>query len=156
MAALPPEHRALIGAGVLASRWYPVEAFVSLAEVAQRLFAPADPGFYRESGRHNAEYGLSGVHRVMLRDGGPLNVLKGSEALWVESCDAGRVDVKPQGEHRAVLRVHGVSVALLLCERTTGYSERAVELAGGRDVAVRKTRCSLRDDPHCEWEISWS
>lgn len=156
LSAMPVEHRRAIEAGVLASSWYSVATFVSLAEIAKRILGPQDPHFYRESGRHDAEYGLSGVHRVMLRDGGPLKVLEGAQALWRQVADQGRLEVVSTGSGSANLRTYDCAVSALFCDRTTGYCQRAAELAGGKEVRIRKTLCSLNDDPRCEWEICWS
>ncbi|HLA77191.1 MAG TPA: DUF2378 family protein [Vicinamibacteria bacterium] len=154
--AMPVEHRKAIEAGVLASGWYSVATFVCLADVAKRVLGSRDPHFHQAFGRHDAEYGLSGVHRVMLREGGPLRVLEGAQTLWSHGVDQGRLEVVSTGAGSARLHTYDCAVSTILCDRMTGYCQRAAELAGGQDVRIRKDRCALDGHPRCEWEIRWS
>ncbi len=153
--AMPVEQRRSIEGGVLASSWYPASTFLSLAETAKRILGSEDPHFYRDFGRHDAEYGLSGVHRVTLRDGGPLRVLEGTQALWTQAVDQGRLEVISSEPGSASLRTYDCALSTILCDRLTGYCQRAAELAGGQEVRIQKIHCSLNGHPRCEWEIRW-
>lgn len=132
-----------------------MDTLVRLAETAKRILAPGDAGFFRRSGRHNAEVGLTGPHKAMLRPGGPVKLLETGTVLWRQFCDRGTMEVEAEGPSQAVMRVRGFKASKVLCERTTGYCERAVELAGGREVQVRKALCANDGDGLCEWRITW-
>ena len=81
------------------------------------------------------------------------NMLKKSKDAYNEAYSFGEVEMKFK-PHLATATMKGVSEAPENCEGWMGALEALLELthAKGR---VTKTKCQLKGDPHCEYEIIW-
>ncbi len=139
---------------VLASAFYPVEELESLARLARAHFG-ADESFYERSGAHNAVFGLGGVHKALLARPTPLDFLRAAERSWSQFMDEGGMDATVVGDGKVRLRFEGIRGSEVRCARATGFLHRSLELAGAKALVVRKTSCTLRANPFCEWQIVW-
>lgn len=139
---------------VLASAFYAIEELDALAAKARGFFQ-ADAAFFERSGAHNATFGLSGVHQSLLVRPTPLDFLKAAERAWPQFVDAGNVSADVVGEGKVRLKIEGIPGSEVFCARETGFLKRALELAGAKQLAVNKVRCTRGGDLWCEWQVTW-
>ena len=79
-------------------------------------------------------------------------VMKAKEA-YEESYDQGKVDIKIE-DYKAIATMKDVSEIPENCEGWIGALEALLELTHTKGN-VLKTKCQLKGDPHCEYEVTW-
>ena len=79
-------------------------------------------------------------------------IMKAEEA-YLESYDQGTVEME-RGDHKAIAIMKDVSVIPENCEGWIGALEALLELTHSKGT-VLKTKCQLKGNPHCEYEITW-
>ena len=151
-----PELRAAIEAGIEKARWYPVEQFLELNVLLDRLFGRGDLGLVQSLGRHGADANLTTIYRLFYKVGTTQWILSRAVRLWSAHYDSGFMEVVTQGARAAILRIHGFAQPHRAhCLSVLGWCERSIELSGGRRVSAEETRCRTRGDELCQIEASW-
>lgn len=135
--SLEPAHRAVWQGTLLVSGVYPFAAFKAMV---QALAAETGTVARDETARMYefiAERSLSTVHRIFLRIASPAFVLRNYPMLWKRYFNTGTVRVPEASTGRAKLVFELPEIFLdWLPPACLGYSRKAVEMAGGRDVEL--------------------
>lgn len=157
LARLSPPDRALVEGRILAASFFPLDLNQRLDEAIAHAVNPLDPsGVYRELGRASAEKNLAKIHQIFLREKTPHAVLEGFPAVRATYYTDGAAHYARTGETSGSLSVEGASYhSQADCESTAGYFERALELAGAKDVKVTLALCRGRGDRRCELACVW-
>lgn len=149
--------RGVLGEGAVMSRWYPFEQFVELNRVIDEAFGKGDLGLIRTLGRHGADANLTTIYRLFFKIGTVKWIMARAARLWGMHYDAGRLLVRQAPGKEVVLRVDDFDTPHRIhCLSVHGWAERAVELSGGRDVALDELSCRARGDESCTFRISWT
>jgi len=143
---------------LLPSSWYPLQVLRSLeaAIVATLHYASRDELFL-DMGRATATANLTGAgsQRAYVRENDPQFLLRHSPHVYASAHTSGTRSYERTGEHSAVLRTTRPDAQREDCLTTVGWLERAIEIAGGRDVQVLETSCSALGAPCCEYRCEW-
>ena len=139
---------------ILASAFYEQTELDAIAVQAKKHFS-GDASFFERSGVHNAVVGLNGVYKALLARPNPLDFLRAAERAWSQFADSGTITLELVDEGRTILRLEGLPVSDVQCERQTGFLRKAIEMAGGKKSIVKKQKCTRSRDLCCEWAISW-
>lgn len=153
LAAASDAVRSAFSGPVRESSWTPLDAIVAYMVTAQRLLAPADPGFHRRMGRFSG--GLSRVVGGFL----PMVVdrttaIRMAGTLFRSFYDRGRVEVIAAGPESALVRLHDFPAEKAHCERFCG----ALEALIGSDtfpLVMQERRCAADGHECCEMSASW-
>jgi hypothetical protein len=151
--ALPEAHRAAFTSPVRDAVWRPLGDLAAYAGTARRLLAPDDPKFYERlgfrAGRVEREQG--GFH-PMVADAPTAIRLAG--VIWRSLYDAGRMELIPDGESRALARIHDFPTSPALCQANCAALSG---LLGSEERPVRSEQvaCVLDGAAWCEYRISW-
>jgi hypothetical protein len=137
LAALPPAAARVWGEPMLVTNVYPFQTFkdllVSLEQVVHAIPEQETTRMYE----HIADRSLTTVHKFFLRFADPSFVIKRYPLLWQRFFLAGKVEVPTAGKGHASLEFELPEIFLdWLRPACTGYSKRAVELAGGSDFRL--------------------
>jgi hypothetical protein len=153
---LPTATRAIFGQKVLASAWYPYEAYADLLEVlAGRTHESA--AHLRELGRWLAMQDAGTTFKVVALFASVETMLQRASLFWARHCDTGTfetIDVQ-KGSGAGVLRDFP-DVSPLHCTLMTGWIEGMGEAAGATKATVEKVRCVHRGDTWCEYRGVWA
>lgn len=156
---LTPAHRAVWELPLLPIGTYDFEAFKALAAAAAAERGATSDADLAAMYEYIADRSLSTLYKVFFRLANPAFVVANFPKLWDRFFTAGRVQV-PLAEHeRARLHFTVPDVFLdWLTPACLGYATRAVELAGGRSVAVRHGDRKRRPDGlwDIEYEVTWA
>ena len=79
-------------------------------------------------------------------------MMKAKDA-YLESYDQGKVEMEI-GDHKAIATMKDVSEIPENCEGWIGAMEALLELTHSKGQVI-KTKCQLKGDPHCEYEVTW-
>jgi hypothetical protein len=119
-------------------------------------FHNRDPKGAWEVGRFSADFGLSGVYKVMVRLGSPESLARRAAQVlptYYTPCAMECVEAAPG---KAVLRVTDFSeMNVYLENRLGGYMERAVEISGGKEVRSSVNASMTKGSPFTEYSYSW-
>jgi predicted hydrocarbon binding protein len=156
--ALSPEARTMVGGEILVSSWYPLQAAIETLVTIDRLLGNGDLALCEEMGRYTARTALSGgVQQSFARENDPAFVIKISPIIWSQYYDSGRLTTASAGPGAAVIRLEDFEEPhQAICRSMQGWLQQANEIWGGRSVEVIETRCRTREDPCCEFLISWT
>ncbi|MEO8359095.1 MAG: hypothetical protein ABI672_03615 [Vicinamibacteria bacterium] len=154
IATLDPDLRRRCEGLVLASAFYPYADLETLAQRARTHFE-GSADFFVRSGAFNADFGLSGVYAALLARPTPFDFLKAVERAWGQFSDTGSATVEMVSDGKAKVRIEGLTISPVLCDRQTGYLTRSLSLAGAKELKVKKGLCVQKGDKACEWTVSW-
>ncbi len=156
IASLPPELRALLEDPPLAFSW------VSLARMRELDRHIIDKVFggrlspMRSLHAEMAENDMNMAYKVLFKFGSPTFILSKVDIAYRHYFRPGGVDILELEEGRGVGRLRDVTLPQYMCsEGLSGWTRAAVELSGGKNVAVLHTSCKHQGDADCLWELSW-
>jgi|YNPNPStandDraft_1061719.scaffolds.fasta_scaffold00617_11 hypothetical protein len=133
--------------------WYPVAAFCVVLEGMEKALGSGFGEIARESGRYSAEKAAQGPHRLLFFFASPIFIVKRTNALWGFYHDFGKIVVSSDGANAARFSLIGCpALPEIYRHNIAGWVERALELAGGRDVRVE---ILPREDDVLPFRASW-
>jgi uncharacterized protein (TIGR02265 family) len=145
---------------ILPSSWYPADLVVRLEMTAAALLAQGDrKKLFMDMGRFTADTNLGprGVQRPYVKEGDPLYLLRNVPRMYSAQHRGGSRTFEQLGPKSAVVRtLGGEDPSLDDCLTAVGWLKRAVEISGGRIVAVEETRCRARGADACEYVCRWA
>lgn len=141
---------------VLASSWYPMDAFLHFMQEAQRQLGAQEPDVVRNMGRASCDYGMTTVYKVFFKLGSPEFVISRAAGVFSSYYDEGGIRIVESGRGRAAVELTGFEGgAPQFCERLHGWMQRILELAGAKNVRTVHSLCVHRRDAACRFEGSW-
>lgn len=154
IAALSEEDRSLV-TKILEIGWYPEELYVRLVQAVVDAVAGGDERELDRVGTHAAERQARGAYSVYFRGKDPAGLLEGMAPMHGMLNDPGEMRVERRSNGHVTLLVSSPRGHAQICRVARAFYRRAVELCGGREVAVREVECSGRDAPACRFEVRW-
>jgi uncharacterized protein (TIGR02265 family) len=158
LGAIPDAERKQLRGLLLPSSWYPVEVLRALeAAIVSTLNYSSRDELFLDMGRATATANLTGAgsQRAYVREGDPQFLLRHSPHIYASAHTSGTRSYDRTGEHSAVLRTTRPEAQREDCLTTIGWLERAIEIAGGRDVRILETSCASVGAPCCEYRCEW-
>ena len=156
LAQCTPDLRHSIEAGLSKAKWYPFEQFVELNVTIDRLFGRGDLGVVKALGRFGADANLTTIYRLFFKVGSPQWILGRAVRLWSAHYDSGYLEVATRGMRAAVLRVRNFATPHVAhCLSVAGWAERSIELSGGKRPSFVESKCRIRNDDLCQFDVSW-
>jgi len=153
---MEPEYKEVLGR-VLASSWYDEAVFEDFNKAIFKALSAKNLRIMEQIGELAAESSLKGVYRSSLKAGDVPHTLSRASVLWKAFHDTGElsVEVDPERNHAAV-RVAGYGLPHIgNCQNLVGWIRRMIELAGGKNVRMRKRKCVCKGDDVCEMFADW-
>jgi hypothetical protein len=157
LAALPPASKDIYSNRIMASSWYPLEAAmaVPLRSICDTFHGGDVKGAW-ETGRYSADYGLSGVYKLMVKLGSPESLARRATQVLPTYYNPCAMECLEASPGKAVLRVTDFSeMNRYLENRLGGYMERAVEISGGKDVKSCIGASMTKGDKFTEYSFTW-
>ena len=155
-AQLSPELRSAIEQGINKAAWYPFDQFIELNTVTDRLFGRGDLGLVKDLGRYGADANLTTIYRLFFKVGTVQWILGRAVRLWSAHYDSGYCEIATRGPKAAVMRIRGFATPHVAhCMSVMGWTERSIELSGGKRPIVEESACRTRGDDHCRLDIAW-
>jgi hypothetical protein len=142
--------RSVVGIG-----WYELDLYARLLRAADAQLGSGDLRAIRPIVRFEAERDLPTIHRLLLKLVNPARVVEKMAELWPRYHTTGRplLERRGDGAFDATLSDWGVDEAL--CRGFQGYCERALELAGARELILTHVSCRARGATACVYRARW-
>jgi hypothetical protein len=155
---LEGEARALFEEGfVLASRWYPLDAFAQFLEVAVMVTARGDARVLIQRSEELTEQQLSGVYQAFGKMGSPEAVIDQLSAIHRTYYQGLAIEASVLGEGRARVIYRGLEKRHWVLGSTfMGFFRRALEMSGAQEVRAEFTTPIEDGKGHCELILTWA
>lgn len=156
LAGLGEAERRLLEDTVLASEWYPFDAFENLLEaVHEQMLGGSDEAAMR-MGEAAATEMLRGVHNIFVAEGDPVRTLEALPRMWDRYFDFGHVGVESEGERAAELTIGGYT-GMGRCHGLVfvGWGRTAVELSGAEVASYEIVRSPWEGAEDLQVRVEW-
>lgn len=154
---LKPDAREIFTGSLLASGWYPYDAYAEALDLIVRRHLGGKPEAARDIGANDLEQSLNTVYRFLYRAGSPAFIIRMSSLLWRSYFNAGRMVVVESGKEHARVRIEEfMPPSKAVCWDIFGSICRGLELSGARVVDARHTECPLKGDAVLGYEATWN
>ena len=156
LAALPEASRPAFARSIVASEWYPYDAFTGLVRAIDRIQGRGDLAFVRELGRGAAVRDLGTTFRIISAVASPKFLIERGHVFWSKYCDTGRLVLDASQETSFRGRLEGFpDIDPAHCLLIEGWLEGLGEALGAVGMASRQLACVHRGDAACEFEGRW-
>ena len=156
IAALPERSRGVFDHRVLASSWYPYQAYADLLE-GLAGGARDRAAYLHELGRHLAVQDAGTTFQVVALFASVETMLQRASLFWTRHCDTGRFETLETAKGSGVGALRDFpGVSPLHCTLLTGWIEGMGEAAGASEATTEKVKCVHRGDPWCEYHGRWT
>ena len=145
----------LVLAEVVAVGWYDLELYARLIRALDERYGKGDLALLDELGRFEAESDYRGIFRLFFRMASPAYMVEKTADYWRRFHDAGQWAIERRGATAVWGALTSWGVDEALCRELVAYVKRAIELVGGKDVALEHPRCRARGATRCEYLMSW-
>ena len=156
---LSAEDQGILRGMLLPSAWYAAGVLLRLEMTAAAILAKGERRtLFLEMGRFTAATNLcaTGMQRPFVRDTDPHFLLDNVPRIYASQHSTGHRSTERTGPTSSVVRHYDTEQTDIDdCLTTLGWLERAVELSGGRSVAVVEAQCRAQGAPHCEFRVAW-
>lgn len=156
--ALPEKSRSFFSDRIRVSQWYDIhEAAVVPTRAFCELFYQGSFEGALEAGRFSAEWSLRGIYRAMVRVGSPHWVTARAaqlSRLYYRPC---RVEIVKEGKNQVLVKLLEFPTTDPYVEhRIVGYTERATELSGSRNLKTVFVSSAHKGDRYTSVRQSWT
>lgn len=136
--------------------WYPIGEMIEIDRLLVLGPMQGDIGRMRAFGHEIASYDLPTIHKVLFYVGTPSFVLKRIGIAYGMYFRGGSAHAEAIDDSTMRVRFEDAAYPLYLCAHgISGWLAAAVELSGGKHVAVEHERCVHAGDAACGWNVGW-
>ena len=135
----------------------PYEIALHLWRAIDTALGPRDAHWMEHMGAYAIQRAADHIGDIFLHRPSPLAFITQQVPLFRLYYRPGDMVVLGHGPDNAMIRLVGFEPKdPLFCRRFTGGWTAALEITGGRDVAIRHLRCACEGDLFCEWTLRWT
>ena len=142
----------------LATSWYSAqETIVRPTRCMCELFFSEDLVFgARQLGAFSAEHHLTRIYRILLKIGSPNIMISMAKKSWRMFFSEDRLDIIRNEKGHAVMQMHGIPITdILWGEGIAAWFEKALILAGAKEVSASVTQTSVLAGSRFEFQLKW-
>lgn len=153
---VPASVRGVFDRPILASDWYPYEAYVALLDVIREGHGLDPEPAMRTLGRFAARQDIAGVFKIISVFASVERILQSASTFWSRYCDSGSFDIVEIDAGYGVGRVHSFpDIAEAHEHSLAGWIEGMGLAAKAKEVNVELTRAVHRGDDLTEYTMRW-
>lgn len=157
--ALPNDAQDVWASGILVSNSYPFAAFKEMMNALAKDIGSAKRDQLARIYEFIADQSLSKIYKIFFRFANPSFVIKNYPKLWANFFNSGTVEVPLAEKGHAIVKFVLPGIFLdWLPPACLGYSKKAVEMSGGKDLVMKEigTRRLGEDSWEIIFELNWS
>ncbi len=156
---LSPETAAVWKGSLLAGSEYPFHAFKEMISSMITVLRTTNDAEIAAIYEYIADQSLNSLYKIFFKLANPSYVIKNYPLLWTRFFNAGVVDVPVCEKGRGVVRFLLPNIFDdWLAPACLGYSKKAVEMGGGKDLSMTRTSYQKKDEGLFEsvYELRWT
>ena len=157
ISTLPIEARGEFSDGILSFRWYPLKDMlvVPTLRVCQ-LFYNGNTRGALEIGRFSAEYALRGIYKLFLKVRSPEFLMQRASRILPTYYKPSAMEVVETSRGRTTVRITDFKEMDEIIElRIKGWIEKALEIAGGRNITCSISQSLTKNDPYTDFVVTY-
>lgn len=157
--SMPPASKEVWAYSLLVTNEYPFEAFKDMMSSLTRVLKTAKDAELAAIYEYIADQSLNRMYKMFFRLAYPSFVIKNYPSLWKMFFNAGRVEVPVAEKGHATVRFLLPEIFNdWLPPACLGYSKKAVEMAGGRDLKLDRVSSGKKGEGLWEtvYELRWN
>lgn len=155
--ALPDEARKIFESGISPGAWYPMEAGFNLPiQYACGMFYGGNTKKAWYLGRFAAENTLNGIYKIFIWLGTPGFIVSQTASLLGSQFKPGKFEIPEKGDNFIkikILELNDFTEAAV--NYIGGWTERTLEICGGKSIHIKITQSVALGDPFTEYESHW-
>ncbi len=159
MNSLTKEEQEIWIGGILVNKSYPFSAFKSMVSALTRELGIKEHNEIARIYEYIADQSLNKIYKIFFHFSNPAFVIRNYPKLWNNFFSTGKVEVPVAEKGHAVLKFILPQIFLdWLPPACLGYSKKAVEMAGGKNMTMKelgKTQLN-KDSWEIVYELTWS
>ena len=159
LAEIPGRSRAVFDAPILASHWYPYEAYLDLLETVDRRRGLPDFRAVEDLGRSLAPRDIGFLFKFVVAVASIETMARRCPLFWKQHCDTGTLECThiDTRARRATAVIRGVpGLRPVHCHLVGGWIEGMSAGAGAKGMRVRQVACFAEGAPECRFEGEWT
>jgi hypothetical protein len=159
MSRLTPEAAAVWNSSLLSGSEYPFSAFKEMISSTIAVLRTTNNDEIAAIYEYIADQSLNSMYKIFFKFANPSYVIKNYPLLWTRFFNAGVVDVPAAEKGRGVVRFLLPDIFDdWLAPACLGYSRKAVEMGGGKDLRMERTAYLKKNDGLFEsvYELRWT
>ncbi|MEP7126281.1 MAG: hypothetical protein ABJE95_35445, partial [Byssovorax sp.] len=141
--ALPGEDADAVSAAVDMG-WYPLDLHARLLRAIDTRLGEGDLTTLAPIARFEAERDVPTTHHLLLQMGDPADLAEKMAELWPRDHSSGHLRIERRGDRALDATLVDWAADEVLCLGFQAYFQRALELAGARDVRCAHSTCRAR------------
>lgn len=155
---LSDEAKVLYSKIILPSAWENIEPGYNepLKKMCEFFYEGDKKGAF-ESGKYSAEKSLNNIYKFFLKLGSPGFILKKSSTIISTYYQPAKGEALNLTNNSCTIRMTDLESDFgeLAGERIRGWTHRALELSGAKNVQVNITAAVWKGDDHVDFEVTW-
>jgi predicted hydrocarbon binding protein len=152
--ALPPQSADVFENADRGS-WYDLDIYTEVLDTITHVLGDGDLRIMEKLGYYAAEQDLTKTMQLFVRVATPAFLMRGYAQLWGRYHSTGTWRVEKEGPCRLRARLSGWDSSEAACVSVGSFIERFVQLVGGHNARVMRTKCASRGDSQCEYICEW-
>ncbi len=155
LVTLSPTHATAILAATSPSLWVPFDAFIALCVAIDRAYGSGDLALCRVLGRYAAHVNLTTIYRIFYKLGSFRYIISKATAVWSTHYDSGIASTHDIPNGAAFVVEQFAMPHRAHCLSVLGWMEESAVISGVKVLAARESRCRLRGDTACEFQVEY-
>ncbi len=159
MTGMGTEAAAIWSGSLLTGSEYPFSAFKEMISSMIAVLKTSTDAEIAAIYEYTADQSLNTLYKIFFKFANPSYVIKNYPLLWTRFFNAGVVEVPAAEKSRAEIKFLLPDVFDdWLTPACLGYSKKAIEMAGGKDLRMTRTSYQKKPDGQFEsiYELRWS
>lgn len=158
MKAMSKESQEIWSGGIIVYQEYPFSAFKEMISILTGEIKSVQNSELARIYEYIADQSLNKIYKIFFHFTNPSFVIKNYPKLWEKFFNTGKVEVPVSEKGRAVVKFILPEIFLdWLSPACLGYSKKAVEMAGGKNLAMKPRDKTLISEGVWEivYELRW-
>ena len=131
----------------------PVRLFIGLYETFVKIWSEKA---FAVAAAEVAFYDLNSIMKLFMKMGSPSFVGSRFPKIWHQYFNQGEMKIIKQDEHSLTLQLlNAETYGKGGCEGAVGWTGKALEFSGAKNLKVSQTQCGFKGASHCVIEYSW-
>ena len=148
--------RKALESNIMYGQMVPLKPYIDLITVADEILGKSNYVLCRKIGNYVAEDGIPKLYRVFVTTADPLFAVNRLPNFWTHMYDTGKLTTQHETKNIVSVHITGFAdVNKAYCWKLLGYLEKMLELAGGKNVRIKETRCRTTGDDQCVYSMAW-
>lgn len=156
LSEMPETFKQEMRKGLFANIWYPFDFYISINALIVKHLGKGNSDIILDVGRFSADHALTGIYKFFYKIGSPDFVLKRAAQVLSQYFTDTKITINTTGEKQVqVFFENTADFHHSQCMSLIGWTQRNIELSGGKNVTFEIVQCHEKGAAACEVLVKW-